>query len=72
MTITAGIAVPGEIKSQLQSLATDKQNDADLGELFFTLSNWCAISEKPVVLMIDEVDSAAPRFSQLYLPVSMM
>ena len=58
VTIAAGIAVPGKIKSQLQSLATDKQNDADLGELFFTLSNWCAISEKPVVLMIDEVDSA--------------
>lgn len=37
MTITAGIAVPGEIRSQLQSLATDKQNDADLGELFSRL-----------------------------------
>lgn len=37
VTITAGIAVPGEIKSQLQSLATDKQNDADLGELFSRL-----------------------------------
>lgn len=50
--------VPDEIKKALKSLATDKKNDADLGELFYVLSNWCEISEKPVVLMIDEVDSA--------------
>lgn len=56
--IGANSAVPNEIKEQLQSFAIEKQYDADLGDLFFTLSNWCAISEKPVVLMIDEVDSA--------------
>lgn len=58
VTIAANCAVPDKVKNELQSLATDKQYDADLGDLFFTLSNWCAASEKPVVLMIDEVDSA--------------
>ncbi len=39
-----------------------KENDAQgvrLGELFDLLSDWCGQSEKPVVLMIDEVDSAS-------------
>ena len=30
-----------------------------LGDLFFTLSDWCDESDKPVVLMIDEVDQAS-------------
>ena len=30
-----------------------------MDELFLTLGEWCEISEKPVVLIIDEVDSAA-------------
>lgn len=30
-----------------------------MDELFITLNEWCAIAEKPIVLLIDEVDSAA-------------
>jgi len=57
-TIDRDCAVPCETKSALRSLAMDKKNDSDLGELFYILSNWCNISDKPVILMIDEVDSA--------------
>ena len=29
-----------------------------MDELFLTLGEWCSLSEKPIVLFIDEVDSA--------------
>ena len=58
MIISANGEVSKETKERLQRLAEQKQYDADLGELFLTLSSWCANSPKPVVLMIDEVDSA--------------
>lgn len=49
--------VPDSTKNQLESFASTT-DDVDLGTLFFGLSNWCRQSETPVVLMIDEVDSA--------------
>lgn len=39
-------------------LLQDKEN-LKLGELFRQLSQWCRDSEKPIVLMIDEVDHAS-------------
>ncbi len=30
-----------------------------LGDLFYVLSSWCEVSEKPVVLLVDEVDQAS-------------
>lgn len=45
------IYVPDEIKRQLQIFAKDKTQDADLGDLFYVLSSWCAESERPVVLI---------------------
>ncbi len=36
----------------------DKSEAAKLDELFLTLIDWCNETEKPVVLIIDEVDSA--------------
>lgn len=35
-----------------------KEDKASMDELFITLNEWCAISELPIVLLIDEVDSA--------------
>lgn len=35
------------------------EHAVDLGTLFNCLSDWCSETEKPIVLMIDEVDSAA-------------
>lgn len=49
--------VPGDIKNQLKDFALAEKS-ADLGTLFFCFSDWCRQSETPVVLMVDEVDSA--------------
>ena len=51
-------AVPVEIRSELQNLIGNVQ-EAALARLFEILSSWCEISEKPIVLIIDEVDSAS-------------
>lgn len=50
--------VPAVIKKQLADFSSAVKEEADLGTLFFCLSDWCRQSPKPVVLMIDEVDSA--------------
>lgn len=44
---------------QLNRFYRDNPERLDLVELFNLLSEVCAISEKPIVLMIDEVDSAS-------------
>lgn len=44
---------------ELQGEVKDRREDLELLELFEHLSNICAGADKPVVLMIDEVDSAA-------------
>lgn len=50
--------LPDEIKNQLDDFLNRKKDTAKLDELFELLSNWCRQTEKPVLLMIDEVDSA--------------
>ena len=51
-------AMPAEIRRDLQELIGDSQGAA-LGQLFEILSIWCRISKKPIVLIIDGVDSAS-------------
>lgn len=46
-----------EIKEQIQSMRNS--NAYVLADLFACLSEWCEESEKPVILIIDEVDSAS-------------
>ena len=53
-----GFFVPDEISRQLDDYYNRKEHRARLGYLFDTISEWCAINEKGIVLMIDEVDSA--------------
>lgn len=50
--------IPVEAKKQLKDFASGTDKTYDLRMLFRCLSGWCAVSEKPVILMIDEVDSA--------------
>lgn len=50
--------MPVEIEKQLEEFTLEKDREHNLRKLFRCLSNWCAISKKPIVLMIDEVDSA--------------
>lgn len=56
--VSSNTAVPEKIRQQLQLFSVEKTAETELSDLFFVFSNWCAASEKPVVLMIDEVDSA--------------
>ena len=50
--------VANEILDQLQAFADAEVKNAKLAILFRFLSHWCGQSQKPIVLMIDEVDSA--------------
>ena len=52
------VDIPGDIFAALKDYIDRKENDAILDELFGTLSDWCYESKKPIVMMIDEVDSA--------------
>ena len=47
-----------EIITRLQRLADGKEGKGRLAELFQCLNAWCGQSKKPIVMRIDEVDSA--------------
>lgn len=51
--------VSSEIKEKLSKLADTAYKNARMAELFDCLSEWCGQSKNPVVLIIDEVDTAA-------------
>lgn len=51
-------AIPEEIKSQLEDYIERKEEKAVLNELFMTIGQWIAMSERPIVMIIDEVDTA--------------
>lgn len=51
-------AIPETIVGGLQEIVNRKEQLAVLDELFDVLNDWCATSEKSVVLIIDEVDTA--------------
>lgn len=50
--------VPTEIKARLQKLADGTNRNVRMAEMFDCFSQWCEQSDKPIVLMIDEVDTA--------------
>lgn len=54
-----GLTIPDEISRQLEAFAASGKGEVKLEELFDLFARWWEISEKPIVLMIDEVDSAA-------------
>ena len=49
--------MPNEIEEQIKQMKLSL--DYIEADLFVTLSEWCEMSAKPIVLMIDEVDSAS-------------
>lgn len=51
-------SIPEQIRNQFEDYLSRKDEKAKMDELFLTLGEWCEISEKPIVLIIDEVDSA--------------
>lgn len=48
----------GQAIAELKAAVSDNKESVELVELFQYLSSICRVSDKPVVLMIDEVDSA--------------
>ena len=50
--------VPERVAEQLAEYIERKEHLARLAELFDTLTEWCEVSSKPIVLLIDEVDTA--------------
>lgn len=57
--------IPLWVSEEMQRFSDFSCVDVRLADLFSLFSKWCVRSEKPVVLMIDEVDSAAN--SQVFL-----
>lgn len=58
----AGYSLPEEMKKEIAVLKaeiSENREEIDLVELFQYLSVICGAADKPIVLMIDEVDSAA-------------
>jgi hypothetical protein len=53
-----GSDIPEEIQKKLMMFAEEHESNGTLLSLFKILSKWCGLSEKPIVLIIDEVDSA--------------
>lgn len=51
--------IPEKIKEQLQYFSEGPVSGSTLSVLFKCLTKWCGMSEKKIVLMIDEADSAA-------------
>ena len=56
--VGGGKIMPAGIRTELQTLIGNGQ-EAALARLFEIISSWCRMSEKPIVLIIDEVDSAS-------------
>lgn len=57
--VMPGEAIPNLVAARLREFTVDDRKPNRLSRLFGCLSEWCAESEKPVVLIIDEVDSAS-------------
>lgn len=51
--------VPDTVKARLAKLEDPSYQYARIAEMFDTLSEWCEKSDKPLVLIIDEVDTAS-------------
>lgn len=55
--LQGGDSIPSEPKAQLEAVANGKQ--IRMANLFRVIGEWCRLSQKPVILMIDEIDSAS-------------
>ncbi len=51
-------SIPDKVKIRLFQLADIENKDVRMAGLFSCISDWCAQSVKPIVLIIDEVDTA--------------
>ena len=58
LSVSAESDIPNEVIDKLEQFSDENNQTGTLSLLFVQLSKWCAISENPIVLIIDEVDSA--------------
>jgi hypothetical protein len=56
--ITHMMLLPPRTTMEMGALAKGDVGNLSLGDLFFAFSTWCSESSRPVVLIVDEVDSA--------------
>ena len=54
-----GLQIPEAIDAKLEEYIGRSRDKANLLDLFTLISDWCELSEKELVLIIDEVDSAS-------------
>lgn len=54
-----GLILPESVLEQIEDFISRKEEKAGLDELFDMIIEWCYESEKLIVLLIDEVDSAS-------------
>ena len=50
--------IPEEIRVEIENLVKHESDKISLGDLFDVLLEWCDISERKIILIIDEVDTA--------------
>ncbi len=50
--------IPDRVEHDLKDIVNRKEHPAALDELFDVLDSWCEVSEKRIVMIIDEVDTA--------------
>ena len=53
-----GLTVPDSVKTEIEQLFQQDKDWITLGDLSDLISDWCDVSEKKLVLLIDEIDSA--------------
>lgn len=58
LSVSSSTAIPNEVNEKLKLFSEEYSTNNTLSLLFVLLSKWCDISDKPIVLIIDEVDSA--------------
>lgn len=58
MQAANGLNVPDDIRKRFEDFVSRNDNKAKMGELFDLFTNWCQHSDREIVLIIDEVDSA--------------
>ena len=54
-----GMGNPAEVQSAMEDMLNSARSDFELVDLFRYLSRICRASDRPIVLLIDEVDSAS-------------
>lgn len=56
---TSGLAIPQDITSLFSEIITKSADEILMADMFRVFTKWCRSTEKPLILIIDEVDTAS-------------